>query len=746
MAAASMHIAAPTTANSLPLCRVVLYKHGIANFERRGAVSGDTAITFSFKGDEMNDVLKSLTVMDLSGHGAIASISYDNDKPTERRLWEGAIHIDGSQACSGFLQANRGALVRVAYKLKDEAAEHAEGLVVGTDNIRKNPGFGYSEAIGPCELQLLCEGTFFRSIPVDCISSVQLLDNEMRKGFAEHMSILKAASNKDLKQLTIFATGTGERTVQVSYTLEAPMWKASYRIILPRNETSGGATATTTVPAQQPAPPVDENRQRCHIQGWAIVDNITDEKWDGIQLVLISGEPHSHEYDLFTPRYKRQRTVPDAPALSGGMPVGGMGGPAGMAQLMRQQQMMQQIQQRQVMQQMQQMQQIQPQQQQMRRGGGGRNVRNSVRNVYNAPLNRCDSSNNTSDFDVVDFEDNSGVTAATTTEEMGDLFKYTISHPVTVNPNQSALVPIVSEEATGSRVAIWNPERHSSSNHPNSAVYFTNTTGLTLEQGPVAILEGSTYVGEAILPTVQPGETKFVEFSTERAVELWKTETSRSQVFRSRIAAGVMIQTSHRTHVTKYNIRSKATRNITLYIEHRFKKGTTLVSEAKPTNPKPIQFYIFKTKAEADKQTEFVVEEQQEEETRVELSGQCSHRSIKAWLSEHVIDQETKRVLDRYCDLISTSNTHGSSSRKKRDQLRQIEQKQGRIRENLKAMGRSNQEVSLREKYVRELEADEDAISALENEIVTEETERDRVAEQAQALLRSITFTTEVRH
>eukprot|EP00697_Spironema_sp_BW2_P015329 gnl/Spiro4/6124_TR3150_c0_g1_i1.p1 gnl/Spiro4/6124_TR3150_c0_g1~~gnl/Spiro4/6124_TR3150_c0_g1_i1.p1 ORF type:complete len:749 (+),score=251.92 gnl/Spiro4/6124_TR3150_c0_g1_i1:62-2248(+) len=727
---------------TLPLSRVVLYKHGMSNFERRGVVSGDATVNFFFKSNEMNDVLKSLTVMDLSGHGAIASISYDNDKPTERRLSEGAIRINGNNSFTGFVAASRGSLVRVVRRAEDNSTAEIEGLVLGTDK---------SSTSAP-SMQILCQDNTFHSILLSNVLTIQIVDQSLKKDFVDHMAVLKTASHKDLKQLTIFATGDGERTIQVSYTMESPMWKASYRLILQQSEAPAAATGTET----------DESRQRCHIQGWAIVDNITNEKWDNVELVLVSGEPHSYEHDLFTPRYKRARKPLSTDAAADPDPFGvsssnfafgssgtfppppqqmpfGMGGMASNYMPMNSlpPQMMQQIPQmpQQMMSNSFPMQQMMPQQ----------TMSNSFPVQQPMSMQQVMQQVQAQGMEVDGAQTAVAASAPTSAEEVGDLFKYTISHPVTVRANQSALVPIVEQDTSGARVAVWNPERHKNA-HPNSAVLFSNTTGLTLEQGPVAILEGSTYVGEAILPTVQPGETKFVEFSTERAVELWKTETSRSQVFRSRIAAGVMIQTSHRTHVTKYNIRSKATRNITLYIEHRFKKGTTLVSEAKPTNPKPIQFYIFKTKAEADKQTEFVVEEQQEEETRVELSGQCSHRSIKAWLSEHVIDQETKRVLDRYCDLISTSNTHGSSSRKKRDQLRQIEQKQGRIRENLKAMGRSNQEVSLREKYVRELEADEDAISALENEIVTEETERDRVAEQAQALLRSITFTTEVRH
>jgi len=58
--------------------KVVLYKHGVGYFERKGEVTGRAAIQVSFKTSEMNDVLKSLTVIDMGDPcGAISSISYE---------------------------------------------------------------------------------------------------------------------------------------------------------------------------------------------------------------------------------------------------------------------------------------------------------------------------------------------------------------------------------------------------------------------------------------------------------------------------------------------------------------------------------------------------------------------------------------------------------------------------------------------------------------------------------------------
>src|SRR5262245_7833592 len=69
----------------LPITRVVLYKSGIGYFEHLANVTGTQSLAVQFTGDQLDDVLKSLTAVDL-GNGRVAGISYDSPTPAERRL------------------------------------------------------------------------------------------------------------------------------------------------------------------------------------------------------------------------------------------------------------------------------------------------------------------------------------------------------------------------------------------------------------------------------------------------------------------------------------------------------------------------------------------------------------------------------------------------------------------------------------------------------------------------------------
>lgn len=94
-----------TTVNDidLPIKGVVLYKHGVAYLEREGKVKDLSRIHLYFKSEDMNDVLKSLTVLDLNG-GIISSISYAANRSVQDQLNDINLHIPASQSLTGLLE------------------------------------------------------------------------------------------------------------------------------------------------------------------------------------------------------------------------------------------------------------------------------------------------------------------------------------------------------------------------------------------------------------------------------------------------------------------------------------------------------------------------------------------------------------------------------------------------------------------------------------------------------------------
>src|SRR5271156_6080061 len=99
-------------AEKLPVRRVVLYKNGVGYFEHLGRVSGSQEVHIDFTSAQLNDVLKSLTVLDLSG-GRITGVDYNSEAPLARRLATLRLALGEKPTQSEFLGALRGARIEV---------------------------------------------------------------------------------------------------------------------------------------------------------------------------------------------------------------------------------------------------------------------------------------------------------------------------------------------------------------------------------------------------------------------------------------------------------------------------------------------------------------------------------------------------------------------------------------------------------------------------------------------------------
>ncbi|RLB57721.1 MAG: hypothetical protein DRI34_07040, partial [Deltaproteobacteria bacterium] len=257
------------------ITRVVLFKHGVGYFERRGRVRGDQEIELGFKAGQMNDVLKSLITLDLSG-GTFGALSYDAEEPGEKRLEELNIDIPQGRAFTAFLDGLKGARLEV-----EHSGRLVQGHIVGTETWeRLHDG---AKTTSHQLVLLAAEGRLLR-LPLDEISGARLLDGAVRRDLDRLLQAHFAGLHRDRKLLRIQCRGEGERQVQLGYVVEAPVWKTSYRVVLP----AGG--------------------QRPLLQGWAIVDNTTEDDWHDISLSLVSGLPISFVHDLYSARY-RQRPV-----------------------------------------------------------------------------------------------------------------------------------------------------------------------------------------------------------------------------------------------------------------------------------------------------------------------------------------------------------------------------------------------------------------------------------------------------
>lgn len=269
-----------TTDASLGLDRVVLYRNGVGYFERSGGVDGDV-LTIKVRKDQVNDLLKSLTVVDRR-NGQAVSVSM----PLDPQAW--------ASAALATLSPGQGSLDQVLDALRGNEVilgttqGKLRGRIVMIEAIVDEPDASpppHSERVMPPQpgskdfrLTIL-DGKRMHVVRLSKVKTITFKDGDLALQF--HRSLDATAGEGMFQQVAvdIRLAGASKHDLSVSYVVEAPMWKPTYRVVLP-----------------------EAGKGKALLQGWAVVDNTSGEDWTKVSMSLTSGAPIAFRYDLHTPR------------------------------------------------------------------------------------------------------------------------------------------------------------------------------------------------------------------------------------------------------------------------------------------------------------------------------------------------------------------------------------------------------------------------------------------------------------
>jgi hypothetical protein len=265
---------------ALAIKQVVLFSSGVGCFQREGAVEGNAQVDLSFPVTDVNDLLKSLVLLDLNG-GRISTVSYDSNAPLERTLKSFAVNLTDNPSFGAILTQARGEKVEVVLQQTNATQPGAlSGAVIG---IEKQKIAVAKDAVDVEVLNLWCSDGV-RALKMSEIQRLRFLNPILDSEFKRALETLAQAHDTRKKTVSINCVGEGKRNVRVSYVIENPIWKTSYRLVL------------------------DKKRQP-YLQGWAVIENPTDEDWKDVRLALVSGRPISFQMDLYQPLFAPRPVV-----------------------------------------------------------------------------------------------------------------------------------------------------------------------------------------------------------------------------------------------------------------------------------------------------------------------------------------------------------------------------------------------------------------------------------------------------
>jgi hypothetical protein len=271
----------PALADDLTLQRVILSSAGVGYFEYAAKVDGDATLDLNVPLTDVDDVLNSLVIFDTAGGvGTVELPGHD-----EAHATFGALPFGPAALRSPITYLNDLRGVEVAVK----GPQPMTGRIMEAERFNETvPGVpGRPPMIVPRTRVTLMSEQGLRQFVLEDAESVQVTNAALRADIDRALQAIRAQASRTLRHITLHSSGTGERIVRVGYVAAAPLWKATYRLVLPGNA-----------------------GDKARLQGWAVLENQSGADWKGVALTLQYGNPVTFRQAIYRSYYVRRPEVP----------------------------------------------------------------------------------------------------------------------------------------------------------------------------------------------------------------------------------------------------------------------------------------------------------------------------------------------------------------------------------------------------------------------------------------------------
>ena len=654
-------------------------------------------------------------------------------------------------------------------------------------------GAGPGWTVETDEISLITDGGEVRSVDLNSSTSVKIAEKDLQVEVGRYLGLLASSRDQDVRRMEISTTGTGERSLYVSYISEVPIWKTTYRIVL------------SSKADKKPL-----------LQGWAIVDNTVGEDWDGVELSLVAGAPHSFIQQLSEPFYGRRPVValPESVQLSpqthAAMLTGGNGHLSGMvtdvsgaavagaqvrlkdendnviantntesdgnytfagvsAGTYR----------------------LEVESPGFRKNLiGGLNV-TPGENHFNSQLQLGTASQtievNAESAPVatslamlspgvagknlspvanrphtgVGFGSAGGMgggafragvggappmasleearalgQAAASGQDLGDLFEYKLKDRVTLKKNQSGLVPIVQTEIEAEKISLWSGT--SGSGRPLRGLWLKNTSALTLDGGSFSVLDKEVFAGEGLTDPIKPGERRLISYATDLGLLIEAVKNGEPQhVSQVKISHGVLTHISELRERTLYTARNQGGTAETLVIEHPARPEWRFAKGSKEPDEKAPGVYRFRLEVPPQGTASMPVEEVRTLATSYQLST-LDENQIGLFVKQGTITREMAEALAKITSQKAAVAKLEEDMESRQKDIDRIVEDQGRLRENMKALKGTAEEKALVQRYTKQLDEQETQLEALRKNIQATEAQRDKANAELEKMIQDL--------
>jgi hypothetical protein len=627
----------------LPIIHITLYKHGVGYFRRRGPVAGE-AIKLIFRREDMDDILKSLTVVDYA-EGQVQGVDYDTPQTQVERLAGCSIILDDHRSLRDLLVALRGRQVKLLVK----DSELVAGLLLGLDEDERRPLESSTVSI----LQQKDE-----TVAILALSQLIGVELQDETASADLRFFLQTTLGQETHRSITIRLNQGEHDLEVSYIAPAPTWRVSYRLVA--YETEG------------------DNQPTALLQGWGIFDNRLEEDLSNISLSLTAGMPISFVYDLYTPHTPKRPVVEDEDRTA----VAPIMFDAATSDMLRED-----------------------------------SFGMTTMAAPPAPAMKAMAVRRAS---VSAERMEKSVQTSATGKAMGELFQYNVSAPVTVGRGQSAMVPIVSSKLNYKKDLIYNGTKMPT--HPVATIRFKNSSDLTLERGPVTVMEAGEYVGEAVLPfTVNQAET-VISYAVELGIHVKENIQTESRLDSLQLKDRYLWQNYYDIRRTIYQVDNRTSQAKNVLIEHATGNNNYTVFDTPEPAERTLETHRYQVEASPGRITEFKVQERYLRSSRQEIRN-LNYQRLQNYLQDKFLNEKIYQELKTLLDLWGKIGQIEQEIATQEQRRAKIYQAQEQAQKNMSVLSQDGEEGQLRGRYVKQLADSEEELTQIDQNVLRMQTE-----------------------
>jgi len=620
-------------AADLPIREVILYKHGVGYFERSGDLRAGETARLDFKASDMNDVLKSLTIVDRSG-GVIGGVRYDAAEALDKRLQDFPFAIDRQASLAAFLDQMKGA--RLELRL---GSDTVAGTIVSARTSKPDEKAPERETV-----VLLTDTGEIRTFDLGAASSVKLSDPKLQGLLRDYLSVLSGARSKDRRSVYIDASGTGTRQLAASYMTPSAVWKSSYRLMF-------GPQAEAT------------------LEGWAIIDNTSGEDWSNVKLSVVSGRPISFITQLYEPKYVTR-------------PFGELAENRAVAPVVLQGAI-----------------------------GGRADLANRALAVNGLPQAEARDAISESVRLKSETGQASSIGSTTDTRDLGELFEYSFSSPVSVKQGESAMLPFLQQKIGARKLLIY---MESFGLHPMNAAELANSTGKTLDGGPITVYDANAYAGEALVETLKAGDKRLITYWVDMGARVTTAfDSSRANVREIHFSRGTLTTRNAIQETKTYTIKNVDPGRKTVIIEHKQRPGYKLL-DGKPSET-TADAYRFEVNVGGNATEAFAVREERVYDQTMSISS-ITPDVIATYLQNKSLSETGRRQLDQIAQKKRDVAANDAQLRQVQADLTSLTQDEERQRRNIESLRNVAGQQNLVQQYASQLAAAEVKLTGLRDQ------------------------------